>query len=191
MPEMFWWEVQTWDKHKACQVVVPFPFILPHEMLRHLVEQNGVENDFLTLASTYGPVAQSVMSKFGLSLNTCVALGFHGDGVPYSTSDSIEILSWNRLSIPCMDRIPFTAISKKYICRCGCLGRHTYHSMLEVLKWSMLQLFTGRVSEFLPDGSKWETSSKYLPPGTEMRVALLVQARGDWPFLKQLFQVPQ
>lgn len=122
VPEIFWWDVPTWDKNKACQVVVPFPFILPHEMLRHLVDQNGVENYFLTLASTYGPFAQSVMSKFGLSLNTCVALGFHGDGVPYSKSDSIEILSWNILSLPCMDRIPFTAISKKYICRCGCLG---------------------------------------------------------------------
>ena len=108
-----------------------------------------------------------------------------------SKSDSIEILSWNILSIPGMDRIPFTAISQKYVCQCGCLGRHTYHSMLEVMEWSMLQLFTGRVSKFLPDGSNWETSKKYLPPGTELPVALLVQARGDWPFLKQLFQVPQ
>jgi len=63
--------------------------------------------------------------------------------------------------------------------------------MLGVLKWSVLQLFTGRVSEFLPDGSKWDTSSKYLPPSTELPVALMVQARGDRPFLKQLFHVPQ
>jgi len=55
----------------------------------------------------------------------------------------------------------------------------------------MLQLYIGKVSTFLPDGRKWEGSSKYLPPGTELPVALLVQARGDWPFLKQLFQVPQ
>jgi hypothetical protein len=63
--------------------------------------------------------------------------------------------------------------------------------MLEVMKWSMLQLFIGRVSEFLPDGSEWVETRTRLPPGTELPVALLVQARGDWPFLKQLFQVPQ
>ena len=191
MPEIFWWKVPTWDKNKACQVVVLFPFLLPHEMLRHMVNKNGVDDYFLGMESTYGPFAHSVMSKLGLSLDTCVALGFHGDGVPYSKSDSIEILSWNILSIPGMDRVPFTAISKQYICKCGCLGRHTYNSMLEVMKWSMLQLYIGRVSKFLPDGTEWERSSKHLPPGTELPVALLIQARGDWPFLKQLFQVPQ
>ena len=63
--------------------------------------------------------------------------------------------------------------------------------MFEVMKWSLLQLYMGGVNEFLPDGSEWVRTGKHLVPGTELPVALLVQARGDWPFLKQLFQVPQ
>ena len=63
--------------------------------------------------------------------------------------------------------------------------------MFEVTKWSLLQLYMGRVNEFLPDGSEWVRTGKHLVQGTELPVALLVQARGDWPFLKQLFQVPQ
>ena len=191
MPEIFWWNVPTWDKDNGCQVVTSFPFILPHEMLHHMVAKTGAEGYFLTLDSTYGPFTHNIMEKLGLSMDSCIALGFHGDGVPYSKTDSIEILSWNVLSMPTMDRIPLTAISKKHKCQCGCLGSHTFDAMLDVMKWSLLQLFVGRVSEMLPDGSRWTPGSKHLPPGTQLPLALLVQARGDWPFLKQIFQVPQ
>ena len=191
MPEVFWWKVPTWDKDAACQVMSEMPFLLPHEMLHHMVGQQGLKDFLLTLDSTYGPLAHSIMSKQGLSMDSCVALGFHGDGVPFSKTDSLEILSWNVLSQPCMDRIPFTAISKKHVCKCGCLGRHTFHAMLKVLKWSMLQLYVGKVSSFLPDETEWAATNRHLSPGTELPVALMVQARGDWPFLKTLFQVPQ
>ena len=82
-------------------------------MLHHLVDHYGLDDLLRNLDSTYGPFTRDVMTKAGLSTNSCVALGFHGDGVPHTKTDSIEILSWNRLSRPNLDRIPFTAISKK------------------------------------------------------------------------------
>ena len=68
MPEVFWWDVPTWDKDKACQVTTSFPFLLPHEMLHHLVDQYALDDLLLNLDSTYGPFTRDVMTKAGLSM---------------------------------------------------------------------------------------------------------------------------
>lgn len=65
-----------------------------------------------------------VRKRKDLEPRKTVAIGVHGDGVPYTKKDSIEILSWNFLALPTMDRIPITAISKQFLCQQ--LGSH-YH----------------------------------------------------------------
>lgn len=128
-----------------------------------------------------------------LPVDDTVYIGLHGDGVPFTKSDSIEIISYNFLNDPSGQRIPFTAVSKKHICQC-CKGKHTWDAILEVFRWSMLMLFAGKVSKLLPDRSEWQLSekAKLLAAGVQLAArAILCQIRSDWPFLCTLFNVPQ
>lgn len=129
----------------------------------------------------------------GLVPEDTVFLGLHGDGVPFTKSDTIEIISYNFINNPGGQRIPFTAISKKHLCRC-CKGKDTWQAILSVFKWSLMMLFVGKVSALLPDGSPWNLPSRtrHLLSGVKLAAhALLLQIRADWPFLSTLFQVPQ
>jgi hypothetical protein len=55
----------------------------------------------------------------GLDSAATLAIGLHGDGVPYTKKDSIELLSFNFLGEPHGDRVPFGGVSKMYLCKCG------------------------------------------------------------------------
>jgi hypothetical protein len=123
-----------------------------------------------------------------------VAIGIHGDGVPFQKKNSIEVLSWNFLAHPTANRIPITAISKNHMCKCGCKGKCTWNAVLQILKWSLMQMFIGVVATQCPFGKLWTDARKgfgVLPAGLSLGFhALLLQFRGDWPFLRALFHFP-
>ena len=49
-------------------------------------------------------------------------------------------------------------------------------------------LLLGKVFDVLPNGEKWEQSAGRLVAGSKLvGHALVLQCRGDWPFLKLLF----
>ncbi len=49
-------------------------------------------------------------------------------------------------------------------------------------------LLLGQVFDVLPNGEKWEQSAGRLVSGSKLvGHALVLQCRGDWPFLKLLF----
>ena len=84
-------------------------------------------------------------------------------------------------------RIPITAVSKKIICQCGCKGQHTWHAIFKVIVWSFRMLLLGYVFDYLPGDEVWEQERCRLASGTQLvGHALVLQCRGDWPFLKQL-----
>jgi hypothetical protein len=133
-------------------------------------------------------------TKLALDPSNTIALGVHGDGVPFQKKDSIEVVSWNLLARPTANRIPFTAIAKEHMCKCGCKGLCTWTAVLKVFTWSLLMCFVGAVSTLGPDGAPWEDNRKgtgVLRSGFALGFrALLMQFRGDWPFLRALFRFP-
>lgn len=49
-------------------------------------------------------------------------------------------------------------------------------------------LLLGTVFDVLPNGEKWKQSADRIVAGTKLAGhALVLQCRGDWPFLKLLF----
>jgi hypothetical protein len=175
------------------QTQVEMPFILPHEIIHYFVTANGIQPYLFNQPSKWQQLCDDMTDKLNLPKESTVHIGIHGDGVPFSKSDSIEILAINFLAQPKGQRVPFTAVSKKHLCKCGCLGRHTWYAILGVFKWSMLMLLAGTVSKFCPDGSDFgaEAYKKLLRPGFKLCChALLGQIRADWPFLSCLFNVP-
>lgn len=195
MPSVFYWDIPIWNKDLQCRETVSFPFLLVHEMVHHIVSAKGL--DFFAVGKENLPALWSILEtaagKYNLGFGKTLALGMHGDGVPYTKRDSIEIVSWNFLSHPTADRIPFTAISKQHICKCGCKGSCTWNAIFEVMAWSLKMLFVGVVSCYLPNGDWWDPDAQAgrLPSKTKLVCnALLLQCRGDWPFLRTLFSFP-
>ena len=160
MPVVFTWPIPIWDTVNLVQTMCDYPFLLPHELIEHIVRKGGLaqllvaQEEFPELFRNLGAACRS----HALPPGATIAVGIHGDGVPFTKKDSIEIISFNFLAMPTADRIPFTGISKKHLCHCGCKGKHTWHAILEVLKWSLLMCFVGRVSAYLPDGSAWQVA---------------------------------
>jgi len=59
--------------------------------------------------------------------------------------------------------------------------------MFKVMVWSFRMLLLGYVFDYLPGGEVWEQERCRLASGTKLvGHALVLQCRGDWPFLKQL-----
>lgn len=189
---LFWYSVRVWNPAQQITETVKLPFLLPHRQLAAM----GAAVDSKLLQTGMSPEMRKVFSaacaKLGLNPSTTISLGLHGDGVPFTKKDSIELLSYNFLGEPMGDRIPFAGISKMYICKCGCLGKHTWDDILEVFVWSLRALLVGTHPSVGPRNEP--LADRYLandagkPLGCPQ--AILCQVRADWPFLKTLFSIP-
>ncbi|CAE6969872.1 unnamed protein product [Symbiodinium sp. CCMP2592] len=180
--ELFWYDIPFWDPASDSEIVQPHPFLLPHEVIHHLVHQQGLKS-FLVKAAQPAARAQLIKQcdKFGLDPDETISIGMHGDGVPYTKKESLEILSFNFLANPTGDRVPITAVSKKWA------TQKTWECLLNVITWSLRMLFLKQVSKVLPDGKPWKHRRKVTG---QLPGCLLLQCRGDWPFLRSLFYFP-
>ena len=192
VPPLFWYPVRVWDPVEQRQEVTNMPFNLPHRMLSCM--GSSLNDKYLAerMAPEYRSVFETACGKLGLDPSSTIPIGLHGDGVPFTKKDSVELLSYNFLGEPMGDRIPFSGISKMYCCKCGCLGRHTFDDMLEVFAWSLRALLCGVHPSIGPRNEPLVDAALLRDAGTPLQCpkAMLCQVRGDWPFLKQLFSVP-
>jgi len=178
VPPLFWHEVRGWDPVNKAQEMVSLPFLLPHEVIHSF--SSRLETLKLDQAK-YPEVAKlfhTKCRKLGLDPVSCLPLGFHGDGVPFSKKDSLELLSFNFLAEPHGERIPITGVSKSYVCSCGCLGKHTWDDVLAV-SWSLRCLCTGRFPSTGPSGQPLDSARLKLQGKSLGFTALLTQIRAD------------
>jgi hypothetical protein len=121
--------------------LVDYPFMLPHEVLAHLVAKRGMDVKHAGCMDTrddqsLGDMKRKFCKDFKLDYDTCICLGFHGDGVPYTKSlksASIEVFNWNLLNEFDSERHLFATVPKDITCACGCHGRHTIDAILDIL----------------------------------------------------------
>ena len=120
--------------------LVDYPFMLPHEVLAHLVAKRGMDVKHAGCMDTrddqrLGDMNRKFCKDFKLDYDTCICLGFHGDGVPYTKSlksASIEVFNWNLLNEFDSERHLFATVPKDITCACGCHGRHTIDAILDI-----------------------------------------------------------
>ena len=120
-----------------------YPFLLPREMLSRIVSRADLSK-FIASNNEFPELFQRISeacAQVHLAQNSLIALGLHGDGAPFTKTDSMEIISWNFLSLPTADRIPITSVSKKIVdARANARGRRYFASS------------NGASSCFSPDG---------------------------------------
>ena len=194
LPEPYMASIPTHDpKTGRNRVLVEMPFMLPHELLASACAADPRK---LAAISESPPAISKLVANFGRALGIgtagLVPIGFHGDGVPHQKHKTVQVLSWNFLAANDSSRLLFFTIAKEFQCKCGCLGRCTLDAAVRVFVWSMKCLATGNWPVGRHTGDPWAASDKYrtdLAGPLGLRAALL-QARGDWAWLKELFSFP-
>ena len=138
--------IPIWDPTNNKKIFVEHPTMLPHEVIHYLVATGCVTvQEVADLSGRHdqnlGSKKKAFCDKHLLDDKVCVALGFHGDGVPFQKSThkqaSTEVLSWNFLCDKDGKRYMFCNINQDFVCCCGCHGRCTLDALLEVFVWSM------------------------------------------------------
>ena len=106
---------------------------------------------------------------------------------------TIECITYNILGQGSQSqRYLLTAIPKTHTCKFGCGGRHRLDAIFKILVWSFIVMMKG----FFPDSRHDDTpfgekdkQRKKLNGPLDFWAALL-QVRGDWSSLKQVFGLP-
>ena len=191
LPPLYMAKVPVWNN--GGQELVDFPLLLPHEVLAHLHKANPQLLARALPSPEVHPELCAIVATTEQELKTgpcLVPLGLHGDGVPYTKGQSLEAVSWNLVAQPLWERVLFAAVPKQFCCQCSCKGKHTWDAILQVFAWSMHCLLLGVHPSLRHDGQPLDKQRQALASQPLGCKATLLQARGDWPFLKQLFQFP-
>ena len=197
MPSLYFAECRLHDDRRQQDVLERQPFLLPHEVLGalgvdHLQTLVRTSHDAVE-ASAEGARCRELCAAFNVDYASCLFLGLHGDGVPYSQKDTCQVLTWNLASAGGSERIVFTVLPKKHSCKC-CKGVHTIDDALEVFRWSITQMLAGRFPTTRHDGSSWafpEDRQRARWAGKPLGYrGFLTEARGDWAHYKQVFRFP-
>ena len=76
-----------------------WPFLLPHEYLRSMLDDDPTLFDrSRQFPDGLAPLARELEAncqKQQIPEGETICLGLHGDGVPYTKKDSMNIVSWN------------------------------------------------------------------------------------------------
>ena len=192
LPEIYWAEIPVLDPGSNTEQMTWFPFLLPHEVLNRLVNQNGLENMKSYLKAD---MVKEFCDTFKTNPDKTFPIGLHGDGAPFQAKmkDSLEQFSWNFPAEDKSSRMLFTAIPKKFV------GPRTFDSLLDIFAWSLQVLQIGILPAVRHDGtpfdtnvqgaddSKWRVNNASKPLGFH---GALIQVRGDWAFYNHCFSFP-
>ena len=184
-------DLPLWDCDREAAIPTAVSFSLPHLILDSLPQdrlheycelsaaQAGVRKDLETWLARTGVDPEPPSPPIA-------ACALWGDGAPYSTKDSLQLLVMTLISGNHSFMWWVVAFGKQVLCRCGCKGRHTYDAMWSVLAWSFRAAAAGihpRV-DHLGAAFKPGTPMAQLA-GRPMRLrGALLAKRGDWQWMK-------
>ena len=199
MPEVYEFDGTFWDEASNCQVVDTSYMLLPYEVFDAVAETPadwqglGADTPLYEARRLWGQRISPPIDDVG----DIMATSLWGDAAPVSSTDSLYLLLWSCLAPSAPNkRYWIHAMPKSIVCRCGCYGRHTFDSILQVIVWSYLQWLLGIHPAHRHDGEPFRSSrrrgdrrrAKRAGENMKTRAALL-KKKGDWAWLKQLFNL--
>jgi len=194
-PELYAAKAQMWDARKNIAVQDFLYFMLPMEIMERLAAKEDVDHycnvdDKPEIGNQLDGWCERVGTVRVPSLG---GLAIWGDMAPYNTKESICLLTWTLISGLHRKRYWLTCFSKRQMCACGCLGRHTFAAIWEVVAWCLESLMAGLFPAARHDGVPWALSTYVGDKARSLRKtaqlpmsAGLLQFRGDWAWIKQV-----
>ena len=192
-PKLYMAPVRVWSSKLQQEVVVPLPFLLPHELIEVLVRRVSMES-LLCQDGMCMETRQHLQSACDeLRVPQLLGVGLWLDGVPcnWDRSASLEVVAMSLPGLPAGSanfRLPLTVIEKKF-----CYMHNTMDDILEVITWSLRCLAGGVMPSCRHDGTAWSRSDgrrgklAAKPIGVQ---GVLAEVRGDWMCFKSTFRLP-
>lgn len=198
-PKPYVASVRTWNEKTEQEVISQIPILLPHEVVWRMLE-DGPTADFLLQHQALGTQDMShlrgVCEELGIDSSRALGVSLWGDGVPYNydRSASLDVFS---LSLPGLAdgrfqnmRIPLFALDHKHV-----LKGATFDDLMRVLAWSFTHLASGVYPAVRHDGVQFDPKkdrARLKTAGSWVHhCGVLVECRGDWKQLKDVFRFPQ
>ena len=191
-PKLYTAAVRIWNPKTQMQEVQNVSFLLPHEMLGAIAVlsdlnrfadrarlTNGAHQHVSEAERSMGPGAPIIPIAMWLDATPC----------NWDRSESVETISMSFPGAPdAQVRIPVMVFLKKHFC-----GRDTFDDCLSVVVWSLRCLVAGLYPGVRHDGGEWVTGEQARGrlAGRQLTVrGLLVEVRGDWACMKDVFRLP-
>jgi hypothetical protein len=189
-------KITLWDEQNSRPIKDDAYFLLIHEELDHMYA-DVPPGDLCEVAP--GGAMETRMNKWKEATNfgagDAAGFGVWGDAGAFSTRDSLFILLWNVITcgVALRTRNPFVCFSKRAMCKCECMGRHTIDDCLRIMGWCFVILKSGLYPIVREDGVPFSQSGLI---GDSLRAAWgaakrrtrvrggCVQKRADWSWYK-------
>ena len=188
-------QVPMWDDSIGRQTMQNLKVYPPHETLDALVGP-GCEEEWGSFDESQGGFLRSLREwadrlHVTLAGNHWLCLALWGDSAPFNKRDSLYLLTHRVLNGRHRRRVWIAALSKRYLCACGCYGRHTFDALFDIVAWSLRALLAGTWPHFDHQGRPFaESDWRYHKAGQPFRFrAALIAKCGDWAWHKQILGV--
>ena len=187
-PSVYLATVGTWSQKQKLEVPQRIGLLLPHEIVAVLSEigspavlcQSGGLD--ATNLKKHQKILESLQQEF-------MSISLWGDIVPFSWDRKRSADLWT-ISFPGLvqkeHRICVTALPH------NCVLKSTQDDVLAVLAWSFKMLASGRMPTCRHDAEEWSVDDSWRKKqqGKELLPAALIEVKGDWKQMAQVFGVP-
>lgn len=181
-----------WDPESEANITEQVSFLLPHHILDAIPAESVPE--YCSFSESQDQ-AKHDLNVWGnrTGIDPCcpdhpvVACSLWGDGAPYTTTDSLQLLIMTFSSGIHVQHFWIVGFGKRCICRCGCQGRHTFDTIYSIIAWSFRAAAAGRHPSVDHHGKPFAADSRLAKlSGGNLKVrGALVSLRGDWAWFKQ------
>ena len=191
-------QVRTWNT-KAKQVELhEVPILLPHEIVWAIAQDEPTSEHLLRqeLCTQDQDHLNRVCVEMGCNPEKALGPGLWGDGVPYNYDRTVSIDVFS-LSVRGFHsgalmnmRIPLFVLDHRHVGKGA-----TLDDLMEVLAWSFTFLVLGKHPVARHDNTPFHTRSgrsRLKQAGSSINLhGILVECRGDWKQLKDVFRFTQ
>ena len=190
---VYWLDVPLWDSSTGKLQDTSLPMLLPHEVLQLYLELHPSVQPIPGPTSTCRHHFEWCYRAIGCHPDKTIPLSVWADGVPYTKKLSLFMLNLGFPGWPEGDRLPLFLVSSKFLCKCGCGGKHSLDVVYQVLLWSFRYGALGQFPPTRHNMAAFGTSdaSRMTQAGQPMASKfLLFQLKGDWDALANYFGLP-
>jgi hypothetical protein len=199
LPLPYYADIVSWDATNSCQCAEQVAFLLPHELAEALIGPEGPQQ--YTTIKLEDPLF-AARTAWGQRVNPTVPnpeefapIGIWGDAAPLNKRNkSLYLLQWNFLQEQA--RYWICAFASDLLCKCGCKGKCTFDSIMDVIVWSFRCMYFGCNPMSRHDGAAFSASRRVGDSNRAQRIhtpltlkACVLHKRADWAWLKQLLEL--
>ena len=159
--------IPVWDQKKGVRTERPMSSLAIHEMVDFVVGEGG-ESVACSLDGQQEGFKLKMnrwAARIGVdetNLKNYAALSLWDDSAPYSKARGDSLFLWTFSFLSGSDKRKYwvCAHTKRDLCQCGCLGRHTADGVITVISWMFRALLTRRYPSVDQLGDPWGLLSR-------------------------------